>query len=208
MGIFAALAVAAIKVGGSILASSKASKAATEAAELQSGALESGIEEQQRQFDLTRGDFAPFLETGTQADLRLRNILLGGTALNAPDIPGLERAKQAGLEAVEGSAFAKRQGLSGRTLASLFNQGQAFDFAASTDFLNRLQSLSGRGQTAAAQVGGFGAQKASNVANLLSEQGDVRASGTLGRNRAFQAGVEGVSEGFGGLFESVFGGQS
>jgi len=199
------------KIGGSIgsgadtiRTSGRAQEASREAAREQELALGQGITEQRTGFGATREDIAPFLETGQQADQRLRDILLGNTALTAPDIPGLEQAREAGLSAVEGSAFANRQGLSGRTLASLFNQGQAFDFGASTDFLNRLQNLSGRGLTAATTTGQFRSQKSSNVANLLASQGDVRASGIVGANNAFQRGQEGLAKAGSDLFAAIF----
>lgn len=195
-------------IGGGVDSSQNAGKAADaslEAARLQDVALQRGIDESGRQFDLSRADQLPFLQTGQQADSRLRDILLNGAPINAAQIPGLEQAKQAGLAATEGSAFANRQGLSGRTLASLYNQGQQFDFAASSDFLNRLQNLSGRGQTSAANLGALGANKSSNVANLLAAQGDVRASGVVGANNARQKGSEGIAQAGSSLFDAISG---
>jgi hypothetical protein len=166
-------------IGGALIGGKSQSKATR--AQVEAG--EAGIAETARQFDLTRSDLAPFLETGTQASQKLRDVLLGGTALDAPSLPGYEQYKKAGLEAAEGSAFGRGQGLSGRTLASLYNQGQAFDYGASSDYLNRLQSLSGAGQTAGTHIGAFGAQKAGRISDLLTGQGEARASGAKAQGK-------------------------
>lgn len=190
----------ALGIAGSLIGSSKSARASRDAARIQSQASAASAAEERRQFDITQQNIQPFLKEGQRAVGRLGDILLQGGDLNAPDIPGLDRAKQAGLDAVEGSAFARGQGLSGRTMASLFNQGQSFDFAASRDFLNRLSSLSGGGQTAGTNLGSLGAQSAGRVSSLLQSGGDARASGVVGANNAFQGGLTGVSKGLTDLF--------
>ena len=190
----------ALGIAGSLIGSSKASGASREAAQIQSQAAAAATAEERRQFDITQQNLQPFLQEGQGAAGRLGDILLRGGELNAPDIPGLEQARAAGLEAVEGSAFARGQGLSGRTLASLFNQGQSFDFGASSDFLNRLSSLSGGGQTAATNLGALGGQSAGRVGNLLQQGGEARASGVVGASNAFQKGITGAAKGITDLF--------
>ena len=203
MGIFSVVAAIAggLKIGAQVLGAEKASAASKEAARVQEEAAQAAIAEERRQFDKTEANIAPFLAEGTGAVGKLCDVLLRGAPLEAPDIPGLEQARAAGLEAVEGSAFAKGEGLSGRTLASLFNQGQAFDFGASSDFLNRLSSLSGGGQTAATNLGSIGANKAGRVGNLLKDKGESRASGVVGANNAFQTGLTGVTQSLSSLFQ-------
>lgn len=76
MGIETALAVGA---GTSLIGGAMQADAAGNAARLQKKATDAGIAEQRRQFDLTRGDQLPFLQTGQAASLKIRDLLgLGG----------------------------------------------------------------------------------------------------------------------------------
>lgn len=178
---WAAIIPAVAAVGGAAISSS-ANNRATDA---QVASNERGIEEQRRQFDITQKNFAPFLETGQQANQTLKDILLNGASFNATDLPGYEQYKQAGLDAVERSGYARGQGLSGRTLASLYNQGQAFDYGVSNDYLNRISNLSGGGQTSASNLGAFGQNNVNSISNLLNNQGNARASGIQNNSQNF-----------------------
>lgn len=190
-----AIIPAVASVGGAFLTN----KSNNKAIDAQVASNEAAIGEQRRQFDITQKNFAPFLKTGTQANQRLRDILLNGASVNATQLPGYDQYKQAGLDAVERSGYAHGQGLSGRTLASLYNQGQAFDYGVSNDYLNRIASLAGGGQTSASSLGAYGQNNANNISNLLNAQGDARATGAHNSaanwNNLFQnLGTIGLSE--------------
>jgi hypothetical protein len=78
-------------------------------------------------------------------------------------------------------------GLGGGNIRSALQQ-QAFQ-RAQTDIgqqFNRLASISGSAQTAAGQLGQFGAQSAANIGNLQQAGGAARASGILGQSQAIQ----------------------
>ena len=66
---------AAISGGISVLGGISGKKAANKAAQQQNAANEAAIAEERRQFDLTRGDLAPYRETGTAANNRLAELL-------------------------------------------------------------------------------------------------------------------------------------
>lgn len=61
------VAAAAITVGGSLLASNSASKAAKQSAQASQTATDQATAEQRRQYDQSRADYAPYLQTGTNA---------------------------------------------------------------------------------------------------------------------------------------------
>lgn len=65
---------AAISAGGSLLAGSQQASGAKAAARASERATEASIAEQRRQFDLTRGDFAPYREVGTNALYAYANL--------------------------------------------------------------------------------------------------------------------------------------
>ncbi len=74
-------------------------------------------------------------------------------------------------------------------------QTQAFG-RAQTDYqnqLNRLAALSGTGQTAATNLGQFGAQTAANIGQLQQAGGAARASGILGQQQAISRGISDVA---------------
>ncbi len=77
----AALVVAGVvSAGASAYSANKQSEAAEEAAALQSESGKASIAEQRRQYDQTRADYSPFLQTGTSANQQL-GYLMG---LNQP----------------------------------------------------------------------------------------------------------------------------
>src|SRR5690242_21568082 len=78
---------AAAVVGGAIISSN----AAGDAADSQAASSAASIAEQQRQFDLTRGDYAPYREAGTKALGQLQTeIGTHTTAAYAMSDPGYQ----------------------------------------------------------------------------------------------------------------------
>lgn len=65
----------AISAGASLLGAMNSSDAASSAADSQAASAAAATAEQRRQFDLTRQDQAPFLQTGTAANQRLAYLL-------------------------------------------------------------------------------------------------------------------------------------
>lgn len=209
----AILGGAAISGVSSLISGKKASKAAGSAAGVQARAAEAGIEEQRRQFDLTRTDlqeaqeFAraqqqPFQEAGVGA-LGQQQALLGLSGQEAQqqafqaftESPGQRFLRERGEKALLRNTAAIG-GLGGGNIRSAL-QEQGIGFA-QQDFQNqfgRLGQLAGQGQSAASQVGQgalstagqigqFGSQTAGNIANLGIAGSEARASGILGQQQA------------------------
>jgi hypothetical protein len=185
--------ITALVVGGSqLIGSSMQASAAGDAAAIQSGAAQAGIEEQRRQFDAMRELLKPYTEAGLPA-LEAQQAFLG---LQGPE------AERAAIERIRG----------GETFQALASQGEEalLQRASATGGLRggniqgalaqfrpqllsslieqqygRLGGMTQLGQRSAAGVGAAGMETGTNVANLLAQQGAARAGGELGEAKAY-----------------------
>lgn len=180
MGLFSAL--------GGLFGAGAQKKASRKAEAAQLAAIEKGIGEQRRQFDLTRSDYAPYLETGNQA-LDQQSDLVG---LNGDEAQGgaIERLRASplyqmlfdnGEETVLQNASATGGLRGGNTIDGLADFGRDTLAQVIERQLAQLGGLSGRGQEAVGSVSTFGANTANNVSGMLGQQGAVRAGGLLTR---------------------------
>ena len=185
--------VTALVVGGSQLVGGiMQADAASEAASIQAGASQAGIEEQRRQFDALQALLKPYVEAGTPA-LEQQQALLG---LKGPE------AEQAAIERIRGGqtfqelarqgeeALLQRAsatgGLRGGNIQGALAQFRpALLSQAIEQQYGRLGGMTQLGQRSAAGVGAAGMESGTNVANLLAQQGAARAGGELGEAKAF-----------------------
>jgi hypothetical protein len=166
--------------------------AASEAAGIQAGAAEAGIQEQRRQFDALQSLLKPYVEAGTPA-LEQQQALLG---LRGPE------AEQAAIERIRGGqtfqelarqgeeALLQRAsatgGLRGGNIQGALAQFRpALLSQAIEQQYGRLGGMTQLGQRSAAGVGAAGIESGTNVANLLAQQGAARAGGELGEAKAY-----------------------
>jgi hypothetical protein len=246
-------------IGGGLLASSGSRSAAGTSA----SADQAAIDEQRRQFDLTRGDTANYRNVGNQAINRLGQIYgyntgpssqplsfeqwmaqnpsgpsggsgrpgdtfnwpssrvqlppgrspigiqpiggdaqsryqtylqgfqpQGGTA-TAPDYSSFYASPDYNFRRTEGTrdignSFAARGGAaSGNALKALADYNSSLAAGEFGNFFNRQAALAGIGQTATGQAASAGGAASANISNLLSRQGDARASGVAGSYDAY-----------------------
>lgn len=187
---------------GGLLGAGSQKKAITQATHDQVDAYNKGIAEQQRQFDLTRSDFEPYLKAGTTA--------LGGIS----DLTGLNGGapQQSAIDALKASPFYQ----------SLFRTGEEnvlqtasatgglrggntqlglADFGADTlmktiqQQLASLGGIAGMGEGATTSVAGFGAGTADAITKLLGSIGGANASGALAKG-GINAGMWNSAGGF------------
>lgn len=104
-----------------------------------------------------------------------------------------------GQRAVESSASAQSGLFSGKAAKALTRYGQGVADQSYGDYMNRLASLAGLGQTATNTVGGWGQNAASGVATGLQNAGNARASGLANSASQWQQGM-GDAAYFGGKF--------
>lgn len=210
--------VTAIIGGGAILGSALiGSNASESAANTQSDAANHAADLQQQNLAQTRESLQPFINTGYEAQGSLRNLLGLGTPTNAGtygslskpfdaaafnqyEDPGYQFQLQQGQQALQNSQAAQNGVLSGAALKDLigFNQGMASNayqnafgrYMTQNDATyNRLSSLLGLGENAAAGVGNTGAQVMSNVGNTLTSGAAARAAGQVGSANALSGAI-------------------
>jgi hypothetical protein len=163
--------------------------ASDKAADKESAAYQSAIEEQRRQYDQSRADFMPWMNAGTDALNQLNNPRESFQAS-----PGYEWARNEGIRDI-GNSFSARGGAqSGNALRALseFQTGLAQqDYG---NWWNQQSQRAGLGQNAVTNVSNIGQNTAGNVGNYMAGQGVSRASGVMGKYSSIGQGInQGVS---------------
>ncbi len=166
-------------------------RGAKDAADASAAASAAGIAESRRQYDQTRTDMLPWLDAGKEALARLNNPI---SNFNAS--PDYQFRRDEGMRGIENSFAARGGAASGNALRALadFNSGIASQEYG--NWWNRNASQAGLGQTSAQNLGAFGANSSANIANLLGQQGDARASGITGQTNA----LTGLLENLGSIY--------
>ncbi len=173
------MCIAAAIGGAAILGAGASVYGADKAASAQKKASKSAIAEQQRQYDLTRADQAPWLAAGKNALAKLSDPLKNFQA--SPDYNFVRGEGQRGI----GNSFAAEGGaFSGNALRALTQYNQNLAQGQFGNWWNQQAGLAGVGQTAATNLGQFGANAANNTSNALMNAGDARASGIIGSTNA------------------------
>ena len=157
--------------------------AANKAAKAQVKGSKAAVSEQQRQFDLIRSDLAPFREAGVNALNQLVASLGGGFQESDAFRFNLGR----GIDAINRTAAARGKALSGEAVRGAVDFASGLASGEINNFLNRLASLAGIGQTATTATGSFGANAAGNIGSALINAGDARASGFVGGANAINS---------------------
>lgn len=158
--------------------------AANESSDAMARAAEQAIAEEQRQFDLTRADWQPWMDLGKGAITNLSD-----PAKNFLASPNYDWVKSEGMRDVGNTFSARGMGQSGNALKALteFNQNLA-----SNEFMNWTNTelaKAGLGTTGTGQVTNARQNATNATGNYLMDRGNARASGILGRNAAVAGGV-------------------
>jgi len=205
-------ALAGIAVGGATLISGMAqADAAGDAAAIQAGSAQAGIEEQRRQFNKVQELLKPYTEAGQPA-LEAQQAFLG---LKGPEAEraAIERIRggetfqaltQQGEEALLQRASATG-GLRGGNIQGALAQFRPALLSSLIDQqYGRLGGMTALGQQSAAGVGTAGLQTGVNVSKLLGEQGAAQAGAEIAQGKAFGAIPAAISGGL-GLFSGLGG---
>lgn len=189
----------AAAVGGSVVGGLINGAASRSAASQQSDAAQRAQEAQAAQYQQSRADLQPWVQSGSTANNKL-SALMG---LNGEDptaqlqsTPGYQFRLNEGLQGVNNSAAARGGLLSGGTMKALTKYGQDFASNEYQNQFNRLNTMSNAGQNSAAgqasQSQAFGNSSAQNYTN----QGNATASGTLGNANAWSNALSGAVNGY------------
>lgn len=173
---------------GSLFGGGAAKKASKRAEAIQAEYLNKAIAEQRRQFDLTRADYAPYLQTGL-AGLGGLGDLIGVNGADAQQAgllsiensPELAAIIRHGTEGVLQNASATGGVRGGNTINALADfRGDAFASQLQSK-IAQLAGLAGLGQGATNSVSQFGAASSGNISDLLATIGSARGTQILAR---------------------------
>lgn len=175
-----ALPLAAVAVGGSLVSSLIGGIFGSKASKAQARAQQAAIDEQRRQYDLTRADFEPWRTTGGSALERIAAYYgLNGQPAD-PSVftssPDYAFVRDEGLRAIDRSNAARGLLNSGAADRSRMRYGEGLASSEFNNWWNRLSGLAGTGQNAATTTAQLGANTSSNISSLLTQQGNARAS--------------------------------
>lgn len=181
------IAAALIGAGGALLGGAMASRGASKAADTQAQSSAEAIAEQRRQYDLTRGDYTPYRETGVRALGQLETeINAPVTAADAMSDPGYQFGLQQGQQALDRKAAAGGGRVSGASLKSASEYatnyattGYTAAYQRRQDRLNRLAALANIGQTSTNGSAAAGASSSNAISNLMSAQGNAAGAAQL-----------------------------
>lgn len=165
---------------GSIAGGLFGSSGAKSAARAQAAAQQAAIDEQRRQYDLTREDMAPWRAAGVGALNRLQDPQNSFQAS-----PGYSYALDQSQQAIERARSATGGLASGNTLAALQQNAIGLANQDYGNWWNQQSGLAGIGQNATNNLAQFGMQNSANIGNLMAGQGDARASGIAGSTNAW-----------------------
>lgn len=199
MPLGATIGAAVIGGGASIIAGSKAAGAQKNAAAQQ-------VSEQQRQYNQTRDDLAPWRSTGGGALAKLSDLYgLGG---NAPDpsvfqtSPGYQFRQQQGTQAIDRGAAARGLLHSGAAVKAEDNYSQNLASQEFGNYTNTLMGIAGTGQQAANTTAAAGQSSANAISQAYGNAGNARASSYANVGSSINSGINNVLfsylNGFGG----------
>jgi len=189
-----AVGAAAVTVVGGAISANQANKGAQGAANAQERMSQAAIDEQRRQFDLSRGDMAPWMQAGSGALSQMQ-------ALNSGDFSSFHASPDytfsfgEGQRALDSGAAARGGLFGGAHSRDAIKYGQGMAEQQYGNYYARLQSMAGQGQTTASGLGTLGANMANNIGNQYNNMGTARASAynQQGQNNAqLWAGVAGA----------------
>jgi hypothetical protein len=183
---FKAIGDAIGNVYGGITGSKQAGEAAERAGQTQAASAQAGIDEQRRQFDALVELMAPYVTAGTGA-IGQQQALVGlqGPEAQQQAISGFEQSPlfqsltQQGENAILQNASATG-GLRGGNVQAALSQfrPQALNALIEQQY-GRLGGLSALGQASAAGQAEQGVNSATNIGNLLANQGQAIAGGQV-----------------------------
>lgn len=173
-------AIAAVAAVGGAAMQSNAAKKAAKAGQ---GSADAATAESARQYDLSRGDMQPWLQTGQWALTQQENLLRNPSAL--ADNPQYQWALEQGFKGLDRGAAASGNLFGGGMDADRIRLGQGLAGQQLDNIFNRYASLSQTGQTTANQLGALGANYAQQQQGNLFAGANARASGYANQSNAW-----------------------
>ena len=180
----AAIIPAVIGGATAIYGANKQAGAAKDAAKAQQKSTDATIAEQKRQYDLSRGDQMPWLQTGTWA-LDQQKKALTGDFSGFQASPDYQFALDQGMQGLDRSAAARGKLFSGGYGQDLTKYAQGMATQNYQNYLNNLGRLSNTGQSTATSLGALGQNYANAFGRAQQNNADARASSYAGQANAW-----------------------
>lgn len=158
---------------------------AKSAAKTQARSADQASQVQREMFDQTSEYFQPYRQAGENA---LRTYV-DQVGTDFTQTPGYQFGLDQGMQAIEGSAAARGNLMSGSTLQALQSFGQDYATNAYDNWLNRVGGIMSTGQASAGQQAALGQNFANNQSNILSQKGNALAAGQAGFANNIMQGV-------------------
>jgi hypothetical protein len=210
------------------------SKAASDAAGLQSDAANAATAEQRRQFDITQNNQQPYIKAGGAAVTKLADLLGIGPGSGAADYgsltkrftgdsvatdPGYQFGLDQSLKAARNNAAATGSLYSGATLKAIpqyasdyattkFNDAFNRNQVENNSIFNKYSGVAGTGQTSTAQLGQLGAYTAGQIGKNMIEAGDAQATNALAQGNLRGNAIGQIGSYAGSMKWPSFGGNS
>jgi len=138
----------------------------------------------------------PYMQAGQQALGQYQNLLNGGAAnFDISKLPGYNFQMQQGTDAIQNSAAARGQALSGNTLQGLQQYGQGLASTQFQNYMSQLQGLAGMGLNASQNLN-------QNQVNLAQAGAGYSQAGLAGAANANAGGIAGVTNAALGTFNN------
>lgn len=195
------LAIAGASVVGAVAQSSAASKAAN----AQTAAANQANATQQKMYDQTRADLAPYNQGGQQAYGTLNQLLgVGGNSSTMQStlegLPGYQFTRDQGLKATQSGYAARGLANSGGALKGAAQYSTGLANAQYGNYVNQLQNSTNLGEAAAAQTSQAGTATGQGIASNTIGAGNAQAAASNATGNAL---ANAANSGLGGYLYSL-----
>lgn len=167
--------------GAMIVGSYVSYRQSKKAQDAQERAAREGLSEEQRQWNMTRAEMAPYRATGKKYLGKLDQFMEGDYDIT--QTPGYQFRLEEGMKSLQRSQAGRTLG--GRAVKEITRYGQEYATGERGAEFNRLATLAGYGPQAA----GISAAAAPNVAPYYGAIGQAGVMGAQGTNQAIQGGL-------------------
>lgn len=171
-------------------------RAGRRGADAQQQGNQAAIDEQRRQYDLSRQDQMPWLQAGQNA-LGLQQQFLSGDYGAALSSPFYAATLQEGFKGLDAGAAADGNLWGGGTDADRIQFGQNAASSQLGNYYNALAGMSGTGQNTAGNLGQLGANAAGQIGGYQNATGQAQASAYANSANAWSNGLGQVAGAFG-----------
>lgn len=222
MAITVPLGVAAIGVGGSMLAANSQASGARDAANISANATTNATNAQMSMYNQTRSDLSPFVTGGQNAFSQLQSFLspggpissllgLGGQDPTAAlrSTPGYQFAFDQGNQALDRSAASRGLLLSGGQLkdSQTYGQGMADQLYGTRlnqlgTYATQLSGVAGTGENAAAMTGTAGTAATGQIGQSLLQGANQQGMAVQNAGTANASGYAGAANNIGTLLNN------